>query len=178
MFQSWQNFFMLCGTAAATLIGLLFVVITLGASLARSQAASASPPGVPVVHVFITPTLVHFSGVLSATLIVLAPWASLWAAASVLALSGLAGLTYAMWVLHMMRRMQFKGLSQSDQIPYAGAPAVSNIVLIAGAWGLAFHEAFAPYAIAVAITLLLFIGIRCAWGVTFWIVRNQAIDEK
>jgi len=92
MFQGWENFFMLCGTAAATLIGLLFVVITLGTNLAPSQAA-------PGVHVFVTPTLAHFSGVLFVTLIVLAPWGSQWAAASVLSLSGLASLSHAIWVL-------------------------------------------------------------------------------
>ncbi|MGA7329553.1 MAG: hypothetical protein WBX25_35000 [Rhodomicrobium sp.] len=168
MFQGWENFFMVCGTAAATLIGLLFVVVTLGTRLASSQAARG-------VHVFVTPTLVHFSGVLLVTLIVLAPWPSLWAIASVLALSGLAGLSYAIVVLRMMRKVEFTDLSQGDWITYVGAPALSNIVLIAGACGLAFHQAFAPYAIAGAIVLLLFIAIRDAWGLTLWIVKNHDV---
>ncbi len=33
MFQGWDDFFMMVGTSGATLIGLLFVAITLGAGL-------------------------------------------------------------------------------------------------------------------------------------------------
>jgi hypothetical protein len=87
MLQGWENFFIVSGTAAATLIGLLFVVVTLGTRLASSRAARG-------VHVFVTPTLVHFSGVLLVTLTVLAPWPSPWPVAGILGLWGLAGLGY------------------------------------------------------------------------------------
>jgi hypothetical protein len=44
---------------------------------------------------------------------------------------------------------------------------------IAGAAGLIAEKPFAPYAIAGAITLLLFAGIYGAWSVTLWIARNR-----
>jgi hypothetical protein len=40
----WQNFYLLTGTAAASLIGLVFVAISLGARLVPNQAASACAP--------------------------------------------------------------------------------------------------------------------------------------
>jgi hypothetical protein len=55
------------GTAGATLIGLLFVVITLGTGMFTAR-------GVLSTSVFQTPTLIHFGGVLFESLFVLAPW--------------------------------------------------------------------------------------------------------
>lgn len=55
----------------------------------------------------------------------------------------------------------------------AAAPALSNVSLIGGAAGLMAEKSFAPYAIAGAITLLLFAGIYGAWHLTLWIARNR-----
>ena len=69
MFHGWDNFFIMAGTSAATLIGLLFVAITVGTGF--------SPLGiVQGTRGFLTPTLVHFGSVLFQALAVLAPWAS------------------------------------------------------------------------------------------------------
>jgi len=69
MLPRWDNFFIIAGTAAATLIGLLFVAVTVG--------TGASPSS--IVHGtrgFLTPTLIRFAGVLFLSLAVLAPWPS------------------------------------------------------------------------------------------------------
>jgi hypothetical protein len=50
MLHGWDNFFMMAGTAAATLIGLLFVAITLAANL-------ATPRGTHGTRAFMTPTI-------------------------------------------------------------------------------------------------------------------------
>jgi hypothetical protein len=67
MFHGWENFFIVGATAGATLIGLLFVAITLGAGLSTPQGLNAS-------RAFLTPTLILFSGVLFACMAVLPPW--------------------------------------------------------------------------------------------------------
>ena len=67
MFHGWENFHIMAGTAAATLAGLLFVMITLCVSLAATPATRG-------VHAFVTPVLVHFGGVLFLSLVLLAPW--------------------------------------------------------------------------------------------------------
>ena len=61
MFHGWEDFFIVGGTASATLIGLLFVAITLGAGL-------STPQGLNATRAFLTPTLIWFSGVLSSAL--------------------------------------------------------------------------------------------------------------
>src|ERR1700751_5198657 len=54
---TWQNFYMLAGTAAATLIGLMFVAVTFGASLVTRQTTESA-------RAFLDPTFTHFVEVL------------------------------------------------------------------------------------------------------------------
>ena len=87
MLRDWTNFFEITGAAGAQLIGLLFVVVTLGDGWSAKQTE-------PAIRAFVTPTLVNFSGVLFEALVVLAPWTSDRPAAVLMALGGLAGLAY------------------------------------------------------------------------------------
>ena len=170
MFRGWENFYIMAGTAAATLAGLLFVVITLSISLAATPAARG-------VHAFVTPVLVHFGGVLFLAMILLAPWPSAWPVGLILSLHGLAGIAYAAFVIRLLRKLDFVSLKARDWVTYAGAPALANASLLAGAAGLIADKSFAPYAIAGAVMLLLFIGILDAWDLTLWIVRNREMGR-
>jgi hypothetical protein len=53
--SAWQNFYVLMGTAAATLTGLMFVAITLMAGINRHFATLNAG-----ISAFSTPALVHF----------------------------------------------------------------------------------------------------------------------
>jgi hypothetical protein len=171
MLHGWENFYIMAGTAAATLAGLLFVVITLSVSLATTPAARG-------VHAFVTPVLVHFGGVLFLSLILLAPWSSAWPPGIILGLHGIAGVAYATFVIRLLRKLDFVSLDARDWMAYAGVPALANISLLAGAGGLIAEKSFAPYAIAGAIMLLLFIGILDAWDLTLWIIRNREMANE
>ena len=103
MFHGWENFYIMAGTAAATLAGLLFVVITLSVSLAATPAARG-------VHAFVTPVLVHFGGVLFLALVLLAPWPSAWPVGLILSLHGLAGISYAAFIIRLLRKLDFVSL--------------------------------------------------------------------
>jgi hypothetical protein len=50
---------------------------------------------------------------------------------------------------------------------------LGNASLAAGAAGLIADKAFAPYALAGAVALLLLAGIYGAWSLTLWIARNR-----
>src|SRR5258708_20452860 len=86
---TWQNFYVIVGTAAATLTGLMFVVITLIVQL-RVQVSS---PGSGIA-VFSTPNVFHFGAALLVAAILTAPWQAVWSAGRMLGLLGLAALTY------------------------------------------------------------------------------------
>jgi len=92
---TWQNFYVITGSAAATLTGLMFVVITLRVRDRRSSGALGA---------FGTPTVVHFCVALLVAALLSAPWQALWHAGLLLGLSGLGGVTYVVIVLRRARR--------------------------------------------------------------------------
>jgi hypothetical protein len=161
----WDEFFKMAGAAGATLIGLLFVAITVATSFSKSHGVIGS-------RGFLTPALVHFCGVLFLSLQMLAPWRSAFPAGIVLGIAGLAGVFYQIHVIHIQRKIDFASLDPYDRLFYAAVPAISYFGMIAGGIGLIAGESFAPYAIATT-TLLLFTGIYGAWDVTLWLVKNR-----
>ena len=163
MLHDWDNFYITTGAASASLIGLLFVVVTLGAGLSSSDAIIGA-------RAFLTPTLVHFGSVLLLSLAALAPFASPWPTAGILCLCGLSGLAYLTTVIAARRKIEFVALSWADWIPYGGVPALANACLIVGAAGLVAEQSFAPTVIAGATTLFLICGVYGAWDLTLWIV--------
>jgi hypothetical protein len=57
LLDAWHDFDLLIGTAAATLVGLMFVAASIGASVFLEKDRAA-------MKAFISPTVVHFSAVL------------------------------------------------------------------------------------------------------------------
>jgi hypothetical protein len=165
MLHGWDNFFMMAGTAAATLIGLVFVAVTVGAGFSNSSIVHGT-------RGFLTPTLVRFSGVLFLCLAALAPWPSAKPIGIILSLGGLAGLAYQIKVI-VGHKVGLILPDWHDWLPHVGVPALGSGSLIAGAAGLLAESSFAPYAIAGAAVLLLFAGIYGAWDLTLWMIKNR-----
>jgi hypothetical protein len=165
MLHEWTNFYITTGAASASLIGLLFVVVTLGARMPRSDVVDG-------VRAFLMPALVHFCVVLLISLAVLSPFASPWPLAVIFCLGGLGGMAYLTKNVLMRRKVDFVSLYWLDWIPYAVVPALGNAGMIAGAAGLIAEKSFALYVIAGATALSLFLGIYEAADLTFWIIRN------
>jgi len=145
---------------------LLFVAISLGAGLSTAQ-------GLDATRAFLTPTLILFGGVMFQCLAALAPRPSAWPVGIILGLCGLAGLVNQVYVILKQFKMNIATLDWLDWALFSAVPALGYASLIAGAAGLIAEKSFAPYAIAGAITLLLFAGIFGAWDLTLWIARNR-----
>ena len=166
MLRDWANFYIMAGSAGATFIGLLFVVVTLGSGW-------STPQGRQGVNAFLNPTLVHFFGVLLVAMLLLMPWPSTWPICSILVLFAVLGLAYQIHTIAIKRRQDLVALQWQDWIAHAGLPALGGASILAGAIGLIVEQPFAPYAIAGAVTLNLVAGIYGAWDITLWIVRNR-----
>jgi hypothetical protein len=100
----------MAGTAAATLIGLLFVAVTVGAGFSKSSIVHGA-------RGFLTPTLIRFGGVLFLSLAVLAPWPSARPIGIVLSLGGLAGLAYQIKVIVARHDVGLVLLDWHDWLP-------------------------------------------------------------
>ncbi len=170
--KDWHDFYMLVGTAAATLVGLTFVAITIGAgTLTRQHEAG--------VHAFVTPTVVHFAAILFACLIILAPFETQGSLGAALLLEGVLGIAYSGWLVLFMRRHKLtKTVDLTDRVWYALAPAVGYLILAAAAGALLANAPVSLTLLATAQGVLLVASIRNAWDMAVWItLRPPAKNE-
>src|SRR3989440_9377308 len=123
---TWQNFYVIIGSSAASLTGLMFVVITLIAG-ARVRGASGG------LAAFGSPTVVHFGAALLVAAILSAPWQALWNAGLLLGLCGLGGVTYVVIVVRRARRQTDYQLVLEDWLWYITFPLVSYIAFVVSA---------------------------------------------
>jgi hypothetical protein len=170
----WQNFYVIIGTAAATLTGLTFIVIALFAQV-RGRVSSASEASAT----FNTPNVVHFGAALLIAALLSAPWQALWQASLLLGLAGLAGVSYVLIVLRRVRRQTNYQPVLEDWLGHTIVPLVSYAALVIAALVLPGQPALALFVIAAATILLLFIGIHNTWdNVTYIAIELAAPQNK
>ena len=171
---TWQNFYVIIGSAAATLTGLLFVVIALIAGV-RVRVSSPSSG----IAVFSTPNVFHFGAALLVAASLSAPWQALWQAGVLLGLAGLGGATYVVIVLRRARRQTDYQPVMEDWLFHTVFPLVSYTALVVTALLLPGYPAPALFVIAAATVLLLFIGIHNAWdNVTYIAIELSQPENK
>jgi len=170
--STWQNFYVIIGSAAAALTGLLFVVATL---IAQVRVRVSSPS--EAFATFNTPNIVHFRSALLVAAILSAPWQALWNAGLLLGLSGLGGMIYVVIVLRRARRQTDYQPVLEDWLWHTVFPLVSYTALLVAAMLLPIYPGPVLFVIAAATVLLLFIGIHNAWDnviyITFELSRSQ-----
>jgi len=168
---TWQNFYVIIGSAAAALTGLMFVVITLIAGV-RQRRSSES------VGAFGTPTVVHFCLALLVAAILSAPWQALWNAGLLLGLCGLGGVTYVVIVVWRVRRQTDYQPVLEDWLWHTVLPLVSYTALLVAAIVLPGNPAPALFVTGAVTVLLLFTGIHNAWDNVIYIAVDLSRPEN
>jgi hypothetical protein len=155
---AWQNFYVIVGTAAATLTGLIFVVVTLIAGVRQRTLM----PG-DGIATFSTPNVIHFGAVLLVAALLSAPWKALWPVSLLLGLSGLGGVVYDVIVVRRARHQTSYQPVLEDWLWHTIFPLASYTGFIIAAVLLLIYPVPALFIIAAGTILLLFIGIHNAW---------------
>jgi len=155
-FHEWESFYVIVGTAAAALIGLQFVVMTLIAD----RPSAATPEGGAA---FATPTVVHFAAVLLLSAILRVPWKTITAAASVWGLVGFGGVVYGAIVVRRMRRQKAYQPDREDWLFHAVLPWCAYAVVLAAAFVAVARVHEAMLGVAAAVLMLLFLAIHNVW---------------
>jgi hypothetical protein len=165
----WENFYVIMGSAAGGLTGLTFVVI----ALIRDVMRGVQPSG---LGAFVTPTIVHFCGVLSLAAFLSIPHLHLGTVSAGLAVTGAAGVLYGLRIASHMRGHT----STSNYVPVREdwiynviLPTLAYAVLLAMAVLLWYRRAEALYGVAAATLGLLLLGIRNAWDIAVWMSSNR-----
>jgi hypothetical protein len=159
----WRDFFLLAGTAAATLVGAMFVVASIGSGFLTRRHG-------PQIRAFLTPTAIHLSSILFAAMLTAVPGLGGRLFNLALLVGALAGALYSARIgLAIARRR----LEWSDRLWYALVPLVGyGVVLLAALAGLLLRTA-SPEALAIGIALLLAAGIRNAWDMIIFFVAQS-----
>jgi hypothetical protein len=162
MFKDWDNFYLMLGSAAGALIGLMFVVATLTANRDRDAALRGA-------RIYLTPIVFHFGVVLLISALTAVPDLAPVAFGGGLATVSLAGLAYGGFVLLQIGRGEIgESPHWSDLWCYGVAPCVAYAGLLVDVGGVLAGAPWATLAIAGVLTGLLLIAIRNAWDlVTF-----------
>jgi hypothetical protein len=167
MLDGWSNFFTLTGSAGATLVGLLFIVITLNTDLSTSRTLD-------IARASMTPALYSFGGVMLQSMVAVVPWKSSWPGGVIFVLIGLGGLVYRINAVRLRSTLHLRAIQGAvDWIFHNAVPVGSSVILILGGAGLVAGAAFAPFAIAGSSTLLLVSGIYRTWGETLALIGTR-----
>ncbi|MGA9868596.1 MAG: hypothetical protein WBQ75_19390 [Acetobacteraceae bacterium] len=164
--RDWHDFYILIATASATLIGLMFVAASVGASYFNAERE------VPL-RAFLTPTVVHFSVILISCLASMAPSLSGASLGAPLAVIGAVGIGFTCRaVLNLRRRGITRTIDLEDRCCYVVIPIAIYLALIATGVILPMLPDLSLDMLAVVLVALLLLGIHNAWDMTLWIVLN------
>ncbi|MDB5073747.1 MAG: hypothetical protein JWM87_4858 [Candidatus Eremiobacteraeota bacterium] len=159
---AWANFYVITGSSAAALTGLMFVVIT----LIKDTRLRANSEGIAT---FSTPTVVHFCVALLIAVTLSAPWRSLVPVGVLLALTGLYGVGYTLHITNRARRNDAYQPEFEDWLWYSLLPIAAYVAIVAAAIRLPAVPAGSLFALAGGTVFLVFIGIHNAWDVVTYL---------
>jgi len=166
--RPWHEFYALLGTASATMVALLFVTASIATGVFTANRRAP-------LRVFLSATVVHFSSVLAASLIILAPIQSRILLAPLFLACGLFGLVYSALTWRDTVR---DGLSASidleDRTWYMLLPVACYLFEIGSGGLLLWRTPAACVLLAVAMGMLLVIGIHNAWDITVWTITRRS----
>jgi hypothetical protein len=163
--ERWHDFYLLVGTAGATLLALLFVAVSLGAGfLSEARAAST--------RAFFSPVVVHFTTVFFISAVGLFPAHKPVIFASLVGTCAAIGGSISLVTTVELLRHTWTRYVQ-DHLAYGVLPLICYVaLLVASAMVIAEHE-YSLLVLAGALLLLLIVNIRNAWDLTLSMVRHQ-----
>jgi hypothetical protein len=171
MFHDWSEFYLLAGSAAAVLIGLVFVVVTLMQDRPRSSVLSGS-------KLYMGPVVLHMSFVLVLSGAALVPnidGRQFATVAWIIALWGVARGIYS--TIGLVRIWTpTNEVHWTDMWYYGVIPSVLYVAMGVVAAGFWMGAAWAADGIAAIVTGLILLSIRDEYDLVTWLAPKS--DDK
>jgi hypothetical protein len=167
--HAWHEFYLLVGTAAATVLALLFVAVSLGAGFLsnRDQAPTRA---------FMSPVVIHFTSVFFVAAVCLIPSHGPIFFAALIAATAVLGTTVSVVISVQVIRREWTRYVQ-DYFAYGLLPLAAYFTLLVVSVMIYSGLNYALEVLAGALLALTIVNIRNAWDLTLSMVRHHA-DER
>jgi hypothetical protein len=163
--KGWHDFYLLVGTAGATLLALLFVAVSLGAGILTEERQGAT-------RTFMSPVVIHFTSVFFLSAVALFPALQANFFAALIGATAVIGATISTYITAQVVRTDMTNYLE-DYFAYGILPGLGYLALLAAALSIYLEKGFGLDALAGALLLLAIVNIRNAWDLTLTMVRRR-----
>jgi hypothetical protein len=163
MFEGWENYYLMVGSSAGALIGLMFVVVTLTAGRDREQVERGK-------HLYTSPIVWHLAVILALSGLAAVPGVT--AKMFGIASGGLAILGMGMGVRSAVGIFRIPVVPDGDVFDmfwYGVAPALVYAGLGIAALGLLSGQPWGAAAVAADLMALLLVSIHAEWDLVTYL---------
>ena len=160
--QQWSSFFSITAAASATLLGLLFVVITIAPGIGRQLASKSK--------VYLTPAVIYLTSVLIMSALLTIPNQTPLSAVICISIMCVFGLLY-IGSLTVMRSEVYE--SHFDRYRYAVVPLLAYVVLFSGGLILRRRGQIGLDVVAAGMVMLLNAAIQNSWSIAISIISSE-----
>ena len=167
--HGWQNFYFMAGGAAATLLGLMFVALSMGTHLITDEVREE-------IDTFTSPSIFYFVSVLLLACVMLYPMISVVVLEVLLLLGGVSGLAWTaprvrLLILAARKHQDFGVADWLGQIILPGL--TYPLILIAGLCFVVNQPLVAFGGVWLATIWLMVCAIYNTWSLVVWIIMQR-----
>ncbi|MGC2712869.1 MAG: hypothetical protein WA366_05780 [Pseudolabrys sp.] len=164
--HEWHEFYILLGTAGATLLALLFVAVSLGTGFLSSKDQQGT-------RTFMSPVVIHFTSVFFLSAVCLVPshgpvfFAVLIAGTAIVGVA--VSIVISVWVVRTEMTQYLP-----DYFAYGLLPVGAYLALLVASIMIYLGRDYALEVLAGGLLLLAIVNVRNAWDLTLSMVRRHA----
>ncbi|HLY25151.1 MAG TPA: hypothetical protein VKQ72_02350 [Aggregatilineales bacterium] len=167
--SGWQNFYFMAGGASATLLGLMFVALSMGTHLINDEVRQE-------IETFTSPSIFYFVSVLLLACLMLVPMISTVALGVLLLIGGASGLAWTAPRIRLLilaaRKHQDFGVA--DWLAQIILPALTYPLVILAAICVADNAPSVAFgALWLATIWLLICAIYNTWSLVIWVIMQR-----
>jgi hypothetical protein len=168
--ERWHDFFVLVGTAGATLVALLFVAVSIGVGFLTDGRQAAT-------RAFFSSVVVHFSAIFFVAAIGLVPGHREPFIATMVGGAAIVGGGVAIFTTVELIRHDWTKYLQ-DHFGYGLLPVICYIGMLVSAWMVYTDRPEAMDVLAGSLLVLMMVNIRNAWDLMLSMVRRHSNEKK
>jgi hypothetical protein len=173
MLEHWHEFYLLLGTAAAALVALLFVAVSVASTFIGAQRAAGLTAG---IRTYLSPVVFHFTSLIVLSLIALAPVHQNVVLAAGLGAAAAVGAGYAAYI--MLRVLRHHAADIPDRLGYGIIPTTAYLTCLIAAVFIWRGSGVAAYILAAAAIALLLDNMRNAWDLMLSLAHRNAENAR